>query len=100
MAKTANSKVDILKVAKLANLPISDQEEELFQNQLAKILDYIDKIETVDTKGIEPTFNVSSNTNITREDKPSTSLTQKQSLQNASQSKNGFLVTKGVFESE
>lgn len=92
------AKIDISHVAKLANLPISEKESEIFTSQLIKILDHIDKIEEADTENIEPTYNVSSNTNITRADNPSTSLTQNESLQNAKQSKNGFFVTKGVFE--
>lgn len=92
------AKISISHVAKLANLPISEKESEIFTSQLIKILDYIDKIEEADTTNIEPTYNVSSNKNITRADNSSTSLTQKESLQNARQSKNGFFVTKGVFE--
>lgn len=92
------AKINISHVAKLANLPISDKETKTFSSQLTKILDYIDKIEEADTADVEPTYNVSPNTNITRVDNPNTSLTQNESLQNAPQSKNGFFVTKGVFE--
>lgn len=97
-AHNQRSKIDISHVAKLASLPISHEETKTFSEQLTKILEYIDKIEEADTPNIEPTYNVSSNTNITRADNPSTSLTQKESLENAPQSKNGFFVTKGVFE--
>ena len=93
-------KIDISYVAKLANLPLSEKESVIFQNQLTKILEYIDKIEQADTSMVEPTYNVSSNTNITREDKSGTSLTQNEALENASQSRNGLFATKGVFKSE
>ncbi len=94
----SKAKINITHVAKLANLPLSDKEAKIFEEQIAKILGYIEEIEKVDTSGVEPTYNVSPNTNITRRDNPSTSLTQKEALQNAPQSKNGFFVTKGVFE--
>lgn len=97
---TKKTVIDILKVAKLANLPVNQEEERTFQKQLTKILDYIDKIEKADTKTVDPTYNVSSNTNIIRGDKPNISLTQKESLQNAKEARNGFFVTKGVFENE
>ncbi|MBI2012302.1 Asp-tRNA(Asn)/Glu-tRNA(Gln) amidotransferase subunit GatC [Candidatus Curtissbacteria bacterium] len=93
------SKIDISHVAKLANLPISEKEEKLFTQQLTKILDYIDQIEKADTKSVSPTYNVSPNKNVAREDLPADCLTQDEALKNAPNSKNGQFVTKGVFES-
>jgi aspartyl-tRNA(Asn)/glutamyl-tRNA(Gln) amidotransferase subunit C len=87
-------------VAKLSNLPVTEEEEETYSAQLSDILGYIDQLDRVDTKEVEPTFNISMNTNITQEDDPSKSLTQNEALANTPQSKNGFFVTKGVFESE
>ena len=91
-------KIDITHVAKLANLPLSAKEAKIFEEQITKILGYIEEIEKVDTASVEPTYNVSSNTNITRPDKSSTSLTQEEALQNDPNYENGFFVTKGVFE--
>ena len=95
MSKT---KINITHVAKLANLPLSNKEAKIFEEQIAKILGYIEEIEKVDTSGVEPTYNVSSNTNITRGDSSNTSLTQDEALQNSSNTKDGQFVTKGVFE--
>ncbi len=94
------SSEQIKHVAKLANLPVSPKEEELYSEQLSKILDYIDQLNAVNTDGVEPTFNVTGLSNVLREDAPQESLKQEESLQNASQQKNGYFVTKGVFESE
>lgn len=91
-------KIDISHVAKLANLPVSEKEKEIFTSQLTKILDHIDKIEKADTKTVDPTYNVSPNTNITRADNPNKSLTQDEALQNSANTKDGQFVTKGVFE--
>lgn len=88
----------VKKVAKLANLPIPEQEIEKYSSQLSEILDYIDKLNKVDTFGIEPTFNVTGLENVMREDKAEEGLTQDAALQNASSRKNGMFVTKGVFE--
>ena len=88
----------VKKVAKLANLPLSDSEVISIGDQLSKILDYIDQLNAVDTKDVAPTFNTTPNTTITRPDKVNTSLTQDQALKNASQQRDGFFVTKGVFE--
>jgi len=90
----------VQKVAKLANLPISDDEEEKYSEQLSKILDYIDQLNSVDTKNIDPTFNVTGLDSIFRPDQVGESLTQEEALQNGSNVKDGFFVTKGVFEEE
>jgi aspartyl-tRNA(Asn)/glutamyl-tRNA(Gln) amidotransferase subunit C len=48
------SREDVLKVAALANLELTDAEVETFRGQLDDILTYIDKLNEVDTSGIEP----------------------------------------------
>ncbi len=91
-------KVDVKKIVKLANLPLNSEEEEKYSGQLSKILDYIEQLNQVDTSDIEPTFNVSGLSNIMRPDKTGDCLTSEEALANAPQKKNGFFVTKGVFE--
>ena len=93
-------KINISHVAKLANLSVGEKESAIFQDQLTKILEHVDKIEKADTSKVEPTYNVSPNTNITRGDNPSKSLTQQQALQNAPNAKDGFFTAKGVFADE
>ena len=94
------TKEQVTYVAKLGNLSLSEDEETLYAEQLSEILDYIDQLNSVDTKGIEPLFNVTGKESIWREDVASESLTQEEALQNAPNKKNGYFVTKGVFESE
>lgn len=94
------TKDQVKHVAKLANLPLSKEEKEKYSDQLSKILDYIDKLNEVDTSNVEPTFNVTGLSNVLREDEPSPSLTQEDALENASKKKEGFFETKGVFENE
>ena len=48
------SREDVLKVAALANLELSDAEVDTFRGHLDDILTYIDKLNEVDTSGIEP----------------------------------------------
>ncbi|MBI2040315.1 Asp-tRNA(Asn)/Glu-tRNA(Gln) amidotransferase subunit GatC [Candidatus Microgenomates bacterium] len=87
-------------VAKLANLPLTSEEEEKYSEQLSKILDYIEQLNSVDTKDVEPTFNVSGQSNVMSEDTTVPSLSQEDALLNASKKEKGFFVTKGVFEEE
>ena len=83
-------KIDVKHVARLANLPLSSDEEEKYSQQLSEILEYVDQLNEVDTSSVEPTYNVTGLNNVTRED----------ALSNVSQKKNGFFVTKGVFDNE
>lgn len=85
-------------VAKLANLPLTPEEEKTYAEQLSKILEYIKQLNQVDTQGVEPTFNVTSNNNITREDKVGKMFTQEGALSNSSATKDALFMTKGVFE--
>lgn len=82
--------MNIKKVAKLANLPLTKQEEEKYAEQLSKILDYIEQLNRADTSNKESTFNVSGQENIMAEDKVGECLDWKK----------GFFVTKGVFSNE
>jgi len=48
------SREDVLKVAALANLELTDAEVETYRGQLDDILTYIDKLNEIDTSGVEP----------------------------------------------
>lgn len=52
-------KIDITKVAKLANLTLTADEEKEFDQQLNNIVGYIEKLNTIETSGIEPIARVS-----------------------------------------
>lgn len=59
---------DVLKLAQLARLDLTDDEVEEFSSELSAILQYVEKLESVDTKGLEPTNQVTGLTNVTRAD--------------------------------
>lgn len=62
------SRDDVLKLARLSRLKLTDEEIERFQNELSEILEYVEKLNSVDTEGLEPTYQVTGLTNITRKD--------------------------------
>lgn len=93
-------KIDVVKVAKLANLELSEEEEKLYGEQLSKILDYFEQLNQVDTSGVEPTFNVTGLSKVMREDETIASLSQEEALKNATKKKDGMFETKGVFDNE
>lgn len=88
----------VKKVAKLASLPLTSDQEEEYSKQLSKILEYIEQLNQVETAGILPIYNVSEKKNVLREDVLGKSFTQDEVLQNTTSKKNGQFVTKGVFE--
>ena len=59
---------DVRHIAKLARLNLSDEEVEKFAKELTSILKYVDKLQEVDTKDVEPTAQVTGLTNAFRED--------------------------------
>ena len=85
-------------MAKLANLPLTHHEEEKYSEQLSKILEYIEQLNQVDTSDVEPTFNVTGLSNAMREDQVGDcTIPQEEAISNAPVKKDGFIVTKGVF---
>ena len=87
----------VKKVATLASLPLTSSEEEKFAQELNETLEYVKKLEQVDTKGTEPTNQVTGLINVTREDVVKPSLTQAEALQNAKSSYKGFIKVKAIL---
>lgn len=90
----------VKKVAKLANLNLTSEEEEKYAEQLSSILVYVDQLNQVDTLGVEPTFNVTGLNNVMREDETVDGLSQDEALVNSSKQTDSMFETKGVLENE
>jgi aspartyl-tRNA(Asn)/glutamyl-tRNA(Gln) amidotransferase subunit C len=91
-------KIDVKKVAKLANLPLTDDEAQKFEAQLSETLDYVSKLDELDTKDVEPTSQVTGLENITREDTVTPSFSQEEALKNVKSSYKGFVKVKAILE--
>lgn len=87
----------VKKVGILSNLPLTPNQEEKLAEELSETLEYVEQLESVDTKGVEPTSQVTGLENITREDEVGESLTQKQALQNAKQTHNGYIMVPAIL---
>lgn len=92
-------KIDVKHIAKLANLPLKPEEEEKFERQLSETLSYVEKLNSINTKGVEPTSQVTGLENITREDESMTSLTQEEVLSNSKSTHNGLFKVKAMLNS-
>ncbi len=59
---------DVLKLARLARLDVTDDEVEEYRRELSEILQYVEQLGSVDVKGLPPTNQVTGLTNVMRED--------------------------------
>lgn len=59
---------DVLKLAALCRLKLSDAELERLSVELPSILDYVEQLASVDVSGLEPTDQVTGLTNVMRPD--------------------------------
>jgi aspartyl-tRNA(Asn)/glutamyl-tRNA(Gln) amidotransferase subunit C len=85
-------------VAKLARLALSPEEMERLASQLSEILDYVEKLNRLDTSGVEPTSHVIPLSNVFREDRARPSLPQEKALQNAPEAEAGFFQVPRIIE--
>lgn len=91
-------KIDVKHVAKLANLPITDEEEKKFETQLGETLSYIEMLQEVDTKDVKITNQVTGLENVFREDEVKPSLSQDEALKNSPATQNGFFKVAAILE--
>ena len=66
MAKLTKQEVEY--IANLARLNLTEEEKKQYGEQLSSILDYVEKMNEVDTKDIEPTSQITGLKNVMRKD--------------------------------
>ena len=64
-------KAQVLHVARLARLELSDADVERMASELSHVLDHIEKIRELDLEGVPPTSHVVDVVNVLRADEPS-----------------------------
>ena len=74
---------DVEHVAKLARLELTDKEKELYTHQLSDVLEHVEKMNTVDTTGVEPMNHPIDFSNVMREDVKIYENTKDELMQNA-----------------
>ena len=85
-------------VALLARLQLTVLEKELFARQLKNTIDYINKLNELDTTDIEPTAHVLPIVNVFREDELRPSLLRDKALQNAPEREGNFYLVPRIIE--
>lgn len=70
-------------IGKLSRIELTDDEVATFTSQFGDIIEYIDKLQELDTENVEPMAHAVELTNVLAEDVPHESLTTDQALANA-----------------
>ncbi len=92
------SKKDVLHVADLARLALTDEEIDLYTGQIQRILSYVEKLSELDTKGAEPTTYTAPPSTALREDKAVPSIPREDALRNAPEEERGCFKVPKIIE--
>lgn len=91
-------RMEIEHIALLARLKLTDREKKLFSRQLGSIIEYIDKLNKLNTSNVEPTSHVLEIKNVFREDILMPSLPREEALQNAPEKDDSFYRVPKIIE--
>jgi len=85
-------------VAHLARLSLAPEEIELYTEQIDRILEYMDKLNSLDTTGIEPTTHAVPLGNVFRQDEVNHNFTVEESVGNAPERRGSFFKVPPIIE--
>ncbi len=85
-------------VAKLARLELSDAEIQEFAGQLSAIIEYVEKMNELDTEGVEPLAHCLPMSNVFRDDIVAESLGVEKTLANAPQRDGEFFKVPKILD--
>ena len=85
------------KLAKLSRLHFSEEEKEAIQADLQKMIHFVDKLNELDTEGLEPVLHMSTEVNKLREDEIRGSVTAEEALSNAPERLGNFFTVPKVI---
>ncbi len=93
------TKQDVLHVANLANLKLTEEEISIFFSQLSSVVEFVSQLNEVDTEGIEPTSQTTGLENVLREDSPDSEIcfSQDAALSGTDSVYNGLFKVKAIL---
>ena len=89
---------EVKKVAKLSRLDLSEKEISEFTGQLSAIIEYVEKMNELDTENVEPLAHCLGVSDCFREDIPKESLGTEKTLSNAPQQDGQFFIVPKVLD--
>ncbi len=93
------TKDEVIHVANLARLDLDENSIDRLAGQIGKILEYVDTLNSVDTKGVPPTSHAIFLNNAFREDSVKESLDRDKALENAPEKEDGNFIVPKVINS-
>ena len=96
----ALTRADVVRVADLARLRLTDDEIDGMQVQLSRILEHVSALQAVDVTGVEPTAQVTDLVNALRDDANRASLGRDAALAYSADTQQGMFRVKAVFEEQ
>ncbi len=91
------TKEEVLKLAKLSRIALSDAEVEKFQKNLDTVLGYVDELKKVNTDGLEEVNQVTGLVNVQREDKAVMAENHAEIFAQAPEIKDGYFKVKAIL---
>lgn len=88
---------EVENIANLARLNLTDDEKQMFQDQLSAILDYAEMLQQLDTDGVPPTTSALPLDNVMRPDEALPSLPTDDALANGPDTADGSFRVKPVL---
>lgn len=91
-------KETLQKIAHLARLDFEEKGAEQMEADMTEILDWVEKLNELDTEGVEPLTNMSAEQNVLREDEPKEPLSHERGLRNAPKKDSDYFRVPKVME--
>lgn len=99
MSKTLITKEQVVKIAELCKLQLSEEEVEKFSKLFSETLQVIDVLNELDTTKVPETYQVNGLTNVfQKDDENVATLTKDEVLKNAKRVEKGLFATEAVFD--
>lgn len=86
------------KLSNLARLEIKAEEKDHLQSEMQQMIGFIEKLQELDTKGIEPLMHLTEEINVLREDEIRGSVSREEAMENASLKNEAFFMVPKVIK--
>jgi len=91
------TKEEVLKIAKLARIELTEKEVEKFQKEVSMVLEYVDELKQVNVEGLEEVAQVTGLVNVQRDDKAIDYGNREEILSQAPETKDGYYKVKAIL---
>jgi aspartyl-tRNA(Asn)/glutamyl-tRNA(Gln) amidotransferase subunit C len=91
-------KETLQKIAHLARLDFEEERAEQMVSDMTEILDWVEKLNELDTENVAPLTNMSAEQNVLREDEPKEPLSHERGMRNAPKKDSDYFRVPKVME--